>query len=181
MKRYPSIYRIEVPGSFRRGKRYLTSGEIDELLTKDVVIEEKLDGKLVELEDEGYGIFKEDLKRKHTVAYTRLPAWGIGLDIWDPEEECFLDPNEKLIVFKTLGIPVAPILFEGVVRGLGQLFDFLGTESAFGAPRVEGIVVKNYGKGLFGKVVDPLFDQEIDETGHHLRRPYVRNRLEVLV
>ena len=179
MKRYPRIYRIEFPGSPRRGKRYLTSKEIDALLIGPVVVEEKLDGKLIELEEEGYVIFKEDLKRKHAVVYTQLPAWGVGLDIWDPDQECFLDVGEKLTVFGALDIPTAPILFEGVVRGLGQLFNFLGTKSAFGALQIEGIVIKNYDKGLFGKVVDPLFDQEVDESVHHLRRPYQMNRLGV--
>jgi len=177
MKRYPKIYRIEIPGYPRRSKRYLTSEEIDELLTGPVVVEEKLDGKLIELEDEGYAIFKENLKRKHTVAYTQLPKWEVGLDIWDYQQECFLGLSEKQVVFGALDIPTPPILFEGVVKGLGQLFDLLGIESAFGALRIEGIVIKNYGRELFGKIVDPLFDREIDETGHYLDRPYIRNRL----
>jgi len=179
MKRYPKIYRIAVPGHRARGKRYLVTDEVDDLLTGSVVIEEKLDGKLVELEDEGYVIFKEDLKRRHTVAYTQLPAWEVGLDIWDPEEECFLGPNEKRFAFQALDIPFAPMLFEGKIRGLGQLLDLLGTASAFGAPQIEGVVIKNYEKGLFGKIVDPQFDREVDESGHHLRRPYVMNRLDL--
>lgn len=179
MKRYPKIYRIGVPGHRRRGKNYLLTDEVDALLTGLVVVEEKLDGKLIELDDEGYVIFKEDLKRKHTVAYTDLPTWEVGLDVWDPDEECFLNYAEKEIVFKVLGIPVAPMLFSGLVGGLGHVFDFLGMQSAFGAPRIEGVVIKNYDKGLFGKVVDPLFDQEVDESEHHLRRPYEMNRLGV--
>jgi len=179
MKRYPKIYRIGVPRHRRRGKNYLLTDEVDNLLTGFTVIEEKLDGKLVELEDEGYIIFKEDLKRKHTVAYMGLPAWEVGLDVWDPDQECFLNRVEKEIVFGALGVPLAPMLFSGSIRGLGQVFDFLGMESAFGAPRIEGIVIKNYDKGLFGKVVDPLFDQEVDESEHHLRCPYELNRLGV--
>lgn len=179
MKRYPKIYRIEIPGYYQRGKDYLTTDESDNLLTGHVVIEEKLDGKLIELEGEGYVVFKEDLKRKHTVAYTDLPAWEVGLDIWDPDQERFLSSNEKYVIFRVLGIPIAPRLFAGSIRGLGQIFDFLGKESVFGASRIEGIVIKNYDKGLFGKVVDPLFDQEVDEAGHHLRRLYEMNRLGV--
>jgi len=179
MKRYPKIYRIRVPGHKRRGKDYLVTDEVDNLLTGSVVIEEKLDGKLVELEDEGYVIFKEDLKRRHTVAYMDLPAWEAGLDVWDPKLECFLDPDDKEVIFQALGIPVAPILYTGTIRSLGQVFDFLGRKSAFGASRIEGVVIKNYGKDLFGKVVDPLFDQEVDESEHHLRRPYKTNRLGV--
>lgn len=177
MKRYPKIYRIEVPGHRRRGKDYLITDEVDNLLTGFVVVEEKLDGKLIELEDEGYCIFKEGLKQRHTIDYTDLPAWEVGLDIWDPDQERFLNRDEKYVVFQVLGIPLAPRLFAGAVRGLGQLFNFLGSPSAFSASKIEGVVIKNYDKGLFGKIVDPYFDQEIDEAGHHLRRPCVRNRL----
>lgn len=179
MKRYPKIYRVFYPGSKRRGKRYLSADEVGNLLTGSIVVEEKLDGKLIELEAEGYVIFKEDLKRRHTVMYRALPAWAVGLDVWDPSQECFLNSTEKHIIFQVLGIPVAPILFEGVVIRLGQIVDFLGTESAFGAVRIEGVVIKNYAKGLFGKVVDPLFDREVDESVHHLRRPYESNILGV--
>ena len=177
MKRYPKIYRIRVPGHKKLGKDYLVTDEVDNLLTGLVVIEEKVDGKLVELEAEGYVIFKEDLKRKHTVAYMDLPAWEVGLDVWDPNLDCFLDLDDKHVIFQALSIPVAPILYTGTIRSLGQVFDFLGKESAFGASRIEGVVIKNYAKGLFGKVVDPLFDQEVDESEHHLRRPYEMNRL----
>jgi len=180
MKRYPKIHRIKASGYRRRGKDYLTLDEIDNLLTGFVVIEEKLDGKLVELEAEGYVIFKEDLKRKHTIAYMDLPAWEVGLDIWDPDLKCFLDLGEKCFIFQALGIPVAPILFAGTLGGPAHIFDFLGKKSAFGASKIEGIVIKNCEKGLFGKVVDPLFDQEVDESEHHLRRPYERNRLGVI-
>lgn len=180
MKRYPKIYRIGVPGHRRRGKDYLLTDEVDALLTGLVVVEEKLDGKLIELDDEGYVIFKEDLKRKHTVAYMGLPTWEVGLDVWDPDEDRFLNRTEKEVIFGALDIPLAPILFSGRVRGLGQVFDFLGRQSVFGAPRIEGVVIKNYDKGLFGKVVDPLFDQEVDESEHHLLRPYVMNRLDVI-
>ena len=179
MKRYPKIYRIGIPTHRRRGKNYLLTDEVDNLLTGSVVIEEKLDGKLVELEAEGYVIFKEDLKRRHTVAYMDLPTWEVGLDVWDPAQERFLNLDDKQVVFQALGISVAPILYTGTIRSLGQVFDFLGIESAFGASRIEGIVIKNYAKGVFGKVVDPLFDQEVDESKHHLRRPYETNRLGV--
>lgn len=177
MKRYPKICRIGIPTHKRRGKDYLVADEVANLLTGSVVIEEKLDGKLVELEAEGYVIFKEDLKRRHTVAYMDLPAWEVGLDVWDPDLGKFLDRDEKYVVFSSLGIPLAPLLFAGFVSGLGLAFDFLGKKSAFGASRIEGVVIKNYDKGLFGKVVDPFFDQEVDELEHHLRRPYETNRL----
>ena len=180
MKRYPKIYRIEIPTHKRRGKNYLTTDEVDNLLTGHVVIEEKLDGKLIELEFEGFVLFKEDIKRQRTVVYEQLPAWEVGLDVWDPDQERFLDRYEKSVIFGALDIPIAPVLFVGAIRGLGQLYDFLGTESAFGASRIEGIVIKNYIKGLFGKVVDPLFDQEVDESEHPLRRPYKMNRLGVI-
>lgn len=176
MKRYPKICRIEIESFVKRGKQYLTAREIAMLLGDSVVVEEKLDGKLVELEQEGYVIYKENLKRRHSVAYTELPAWEIGLDVWDVVLGRFLYLEGKAEVFGVLDLPTAPVLFVGHVN-LESLVQFLGAPSAFGAPRIEGIVVKNYQKGLFGKIVDPLFDRQVDESVHHLRRPYVANRL----
>lgn len=176
--KYSKISRIAVDSFVKRGKRYLSDQEVAALFSGSVVVEEKLDGKLVEIEEEGYTIYKEDLKRRHTVEYAALPAWEIGLDVWDPD--CgFLDQLQKHLVFTTLGVPTAPVLFMGKVTSHKELLSFLGTPSVFVASRIEGIVIKNYGQGLFGKIVDPLFDKQVDESVHPIRSPYVRNRLSL--
>lgn len=177
MLRYPDIYRIPVKSYQRRGKKYLTVNEVRELLTGPVEVEEKLDGKRVRVATEGYILFKEDCKRVHTVRYNALPAWEMCFDVWDGNQ--FLSREEKLEVLKLLDIPASPLLYWGELRSIEPLTDFIGSPSAFGAERLEGVIIKNPAKQLFGKIVDPLFDQEVDESEHHLRRPYERNRLDV--
>lgn len=177
MLRYPDIYRIPVKGYERRGKKYLTINEVKELLDGVVEVEEKIDGKRIRSLEEDYIIFKEDCKRRHTIAYTSLPAWEIGFDIWIGEK--FLSREEKKEVFDILGIPMAPALLWDKLVSLDPILDLIGQPSAFGAERIEGVVIKNPEKQLFGKLVDPLFDQEVDESEHHLRRPYVMNRLDL--
>jgi hypothetical protein len=143
-----------------------------------VVVEEKLDGKRIRFPCDGYILFKEDCKKCHTINYMRLPAWEIGFDIWNGER--FLNREEKEEIFGILSIPVAPVLLQGEFASLEPILALLGTPSEFGAEKIEGVVIKNYEKQLFGKIVDPLFDAEIDEKGHHLGHPYVSNRLDLM-
>lgn len=181
MKRYPKIYRIQIEGVVKRGKYYLTPDEITRLLDGPICVEEKIDGKLVESpshEQEGYILFYEDAKRRHTVEYTQLPAWLIGIDIWD-KDWGFLGRKDREIVFGALGVPVAPLIFEGCVNSISSLITFIGRPSAYGAERMEGIVIKNYSQQMMGKIVDPVFDRIVDTTGHHLRRAFTRNRLDL--
>lgn len=175
-RKYPKIYRIDV-GLNIRGKYYLSDQEIMNLLDGEVVIEEKVDGKLIEVEFEGYTIYKEDMRRQHTVVYDGLPAFEIGLDVWDGER--FLGVREKTEIFQILNIVPAPILFQAEIA-FSDLITFLGRKSEFGSGKIEGIVIKNYLKQLFGKVVDPAFDDTVDNTVHHLRRLYTRNKLKEL-
>ncbi len=177
--RYIDIYRIPVKNFVRRGKKYLTMNQVQELLTGTIEVEEKLDGKRVQMPLEGYTLFKEDCKRAHTVHYMTLPAWKICFDVWDNDCERFLSREEKVDALEILGIPMAPMLFWGEIKTLQPLIDLIGSPSAFGAERIEGIVIKNPEKQLFGKIVDPLFDQEVDDSEHHIRRPYEMNRLTI--
>lgn len=180
MKRYSKIYRIQTD-FVKRGKYYLTPNEVARLLDGPICVEEKIDGKLVESpqqEQEGYTLFYEDAKRRHTVEYTQLPAWLIGIDVWD-RDWGFLNRADKETVFGALGVPVAPLLFAGEVNDLRPLITLIGRPSAYGAERIEGIVIKNYQQQMMGKIVDPVFDRIIDRTGHHLRRAFVRNRLDL--
>lgn len=176
MFRYPDIYRIPVRGFTRRGKKYLTVNEVQDLLNGTVEIEEKLDGKRVRVPYEDYILFREDCKQRRTVVYNALPAWEIGFDVWDGMK--FLSREEKVQIFGVLDIPVAPLLFCGVIKDIDRLVAFLGTTSAFGAGPIEGIVIKNAEKQLLGKIVDPKFDREVDESEHPIRRPYEMNRLD---
>lgn len=177
--RYIDIHRIPVKGYKRRGKKYLSMSQVQDLLTGVIEVEEKLDGKRIQVSLEGYTLFKEDCKRVHTIRYIALPAWEICFDVWDDDGGQFLSRTEKKDALNILSIPMVPTLFGGEVNTLQPLIDLIGSPSAFGAERIEGIVIKNPKKQLFGKIVDPLFDQEVDDSEHHIRRPYEMNRLVI--
>jgi len=174
--KYPEINRIPIPGFRIRGKHYLLPEEVEELLKGEVVVEEKLDGNTMAEEQEGYMIFGEYLKWVHSIHYTALPDWFVGFDVWDGEK--FLPRREKEVVFDILGIPCVPLLFRGRIRSVDQLISFLGRPSAFGAPRIEGIVVKNYSTGKMGKIVDPRFEDQIDSSPHWRRKKRTLNILK---
>ena len=184
MRDYPKIKRIPVPGLRVRGKKYLTEDEIKELFADEIIIEEKIDGK-TSYEDIGkYRIFYEDLTskntvHKHIIQYKKLPPnKRIAFDVWDKENKRFLRYEEKVEFLREYGYTCAPLLFKGKVERVEELLKFLGKPSAFGAERIEGIVVKNYEKELFGKVVDPLFEEAIDKQEASKLSP--QKKLEVI-
>lgn len=179
MVKYPKIGRIQIdPAAKLRGKHYLSDEEIVSLLSDDVVIEEKIDGKLTQYEVEHYTVFGEWMKRKHTVEYHALPGWLIGFDVFDHETGRFLDYVERDRILKLGNVPVIKWLFIGEAN-LKFVKAAVTGKSAYGAERREGIIIKNYKKQIFGKIVDPAFEDSIDADGHHLNRPYVRNRLAI--
>ena len=49
-----------------------------------------------------------------------------------------------------------------VVVGLAKCAESRSAYSSI-ARSIEGVVVKNYGKGLFAKLINPWFDREVDE------------------
>ena len=175
--RYVDIYRIPVKDYTRRGKTYLSMLQVKELLTGVIEVEEKIDGKRLRVPVEDYILYKEHCRQVHTIRYSKLPAWAICFDIWTNGR--FLDRDAKMEILGILGVPAAPILFHGETHSLTVLTDLIGSPSAYGAERIEGIVIKNPEKQLFGKIVDPLFDQEVDSSKHHLRRSFEMNRLDV--
>ncbi len=178
---YPKVPRIPIIGARIRGKHYLSRDQTRELLSDEVVIEEKLDGKTIHKDIEDYRIFGEFLKYKHTVYYDSVPSpdWFIAFDVW--KDNRFLDYDEKVEVLKRVGSYCAPLIYRGVVKRPVDLIKFLYRHSDLGAERVEGIVVKNYQKQLFGKLVNPSFERTIDTSEHWMKRKREMNRLKIPV
>jgi len=178
---YPKIYRIPIP-FFKetRGKHYLTEDEVKQLFNGIVSIEEKVDGKLGAEQLDNDIFFYEYMKYKHTIPYLKLSSWKLYFDIWDSKR--FLGLNEKRSAFIQLGMSYVRIIYHGIVeykkllKTLPKILE-LKTEYGHGDSKIEGIVIKNYNKQLFGKVVNPKFEKEIDETGHWIKRKKIMNRL----
>lgn len=172
---YPKLKRINI-GLTIRGKKYATKKDIERILKSDeVIIEEKIDGKhyseVFEWFDDDFQFFYEFMKYKHSIKYECLPDYKIYFDVWDRKRKKFLNYDEKVEVFKTLGLSFVPLLYRGRVKSVEFLKSFIGRPSKYCASSLEGILIKVYEpKPFFLKMVDPRFDDVVDNSVHYLRR-----------
>ncbi len=183
------IKRIKVRDFIIRGKKYLKPEEEKELLSDEVYIEEKLDGKLEIKDVYEYRLFLENLTNTHTIWYKDLPYFEILLDIYNKNEKRFLTYEEKLIFALENNMFSPPLLYQGKVEK-EDLKKYLEAESYFETeinPKMkkviekyypellnrknflEGVVVKKYkdGKLFAGKIVNTCFEKIIDLVGRY--------------
>jgi len=175
--KFPTVGRIPVGKQAAIGRHILSDEYVQRLLSTPVCIEEKLDGKTVGTDlVEGYVIYGEWLKVRHSIEYDMLPAWIVGFDVLEVESGKFLDRQRKERVLQECGIPCAPLIYEGRIEDVEQLLQFLDRRSAYSSvANIEGIVVKNYGLQLMGKIVTYEFITGIET--HYLRSKTILNRL----
>ncbi len=163
---------LRVPYGNLAQKETLSAKQMAELLDGDIVVEEKLDGKTEPRKvpnNPNIIVFGENLKYRHSIRYTRLPDWFIAFDILDTPEKRFLNHNEKKAMFAAYSFSSSPALYEGPGKSVEFLVDLIG-RSTYSDETMEGVVVKNYGKQLFGKLVRADFVETIDREGHWIRR-----------
>lgn len=123
-----------------------------------------------------YVVYGEWCTDVHSVEYAALPDWFIAFDVFDRQEGGFLASDLRDLFAATIGVAVVPCLGRGVftLDGLVGLI----RESAFGAPVMEGVVVRSEADGLLrmrAKIVRPDFIQSIGE--HWTAGERRRNRL----
>ena len=121
-------------------------------------------------------IYGEWMYAKHNVFYDKLPDFFIAFDVFDNGK--FLDYKRKIKLINDIGFSNSKLLFEGVWnKTTEKLIDKLIGTSHFSTDEImEGFVIKNYKKQLFGKYVRREFMDDLDE--HWLRKPLVVNKLE---
>lgn len=192
-----SIYKqmttlARLPGLTSVGKTnrrpILSKKEAAELVSGPVLIEEKLDGTTEAFEvfigRDRVVLFHEDLTWQHTVAYTKIPPasqhrrrnFQVIFDIWLIGENRWADRIEKEVLADEFGWPVVPLVFAGETT-LDQLPNLANRPSAFGETRAEGIVIKNYARGRFAKIVTSEFIERVEDAEHWRRAPRVPNQL----
>lgn len=106
-------------------------------------------------------------KPKHNVlCYDRTPKNGIIIfDIRYGEEKYVTLHEVKAAHADSIGLEVVPFLHHGKVESIDQFRGFLDRTSVLGGQKVEGVVVKNYGrfgkdgKALMGKFVSEAFKE----------------------
>lgn len=127
--------------------------------------------------ERGSVLFGEWLLLEHSIHYSSLPAFLIGLDIWDPELG-WLDADQRDERLTAAGLTLPPVIHRGVVGSLDGLERLLGP-SRVGGSMMEGLVVRRLdgGEPRLAKFVAPSFRQ-IDEAAWRSGRPHNEVRIE---
>lgn len=171
------IKRLPIGQVPKTRKPLMSEEEMRELLTGNVLIEEKLDGTLEAYpsHDRTRTVFWENLTIRHSIFYDKLPAFHIALDVASDHVH---PPDERTSWGVTPPI-IREYLSLAPERFMEQLPKFLIRRPAWATEtNIEGIVVKNYPKQLFGKVVNMEFYKGIEQEGSYLkRRPAQHNRM----
>lgn len=103
-------------------------------------------------------------KPKHnTLHYERVPAGHIVLFDINDGHESYLSYAAKKHEATRLGLETVPLLYWGQVVTADQLRALLSTISVLGGQRVEGVVVKPIGYGLFGLDKKALMGKFVSE------------------
>lgn len=162
-----------------KGKEYMSDESMRKLFSSEVVVEEKVDGHPVVVLYGGYTFFCESLKIQHTVDYEGVPYSEMGwpdmvvcYEIMEGEQEPpyhagqgngkWLSRSEKESLCSLVGAPLVPLVFKGRVTP-EQLPALANRLSGFGKSKIEGIVIKNLDKGVFGKFVNVEFHEAITD------------------
>lgn len=173
---YPKIYRFPI-GPKVISKDYMSKEEAMEILDGEVVIEEKVDGKTDSKDIGDHRVFGEFLKWQHSINYDQLPDYFLSFDVWCKKEGRFLGYDEKISVLEENGMPYTSLVYRGEVKELLDLEKFLGKSKFAEDQWAEGIVVKNYKKQMFGKLVRSEFLEGI--TDHWMTKEKKMNRLSL--
>lgn len=107
---------------------------------------------------DGYIYFVEYMI-PHTLEYDweRIPMF-IGFDIYDTKAERFLDYDAKVEEFKRIEITPAPLVWRGKLRDFTvEEYENLIPQSAYRDGKAEGLVIKDYTRQWFVKIVAPEF------------------------
>lgn len=115
----------------------------------------------------GYIYRGEYLKtpKHNTLAYDRIPTNHIILFDVQTGPGKFLDKWDFTWEASRLVFESVPVFFEGYVKSLAELQQYLDRESVLGGQKVEGVVIKNYskftpdGKLMTAKLVSEKFKE----------------------
>lgn len=134
-------------------------------------------------------LFGEWVYARHSILYCRLPHYFFEFDIYDKEQQRFLDLTSRLILLEDSGILTVPVLHRGPVSR-EQLQDLIGPssfDSQFENPvtkqtdnLMEGLYLRTEAQGIVtgrAKFVRPEFVEKIKLSAHWQHRKMVPNLL----
>jgi ATP-dependent RNA circularization protein (DNA/RNA ligase family) len=115
-------------------------------------------------------LFGEWCAARHSIAYEHLPDWLLAFDIYDREVGRFWCTARRDSWAERFEIRTVPVLFRHRTT-FAVLKELVLTEaSRFGAPKLEGVVIRRDGKQFLeerAKLVRPDFTQSIGEHWRH--------------
>jgi len=127
----------------------------------------------------GWVIYGEWLRASHNIFYDMLEDFFYVFDIWDGYR--YLDVQNRSEFLHKLGFSEIPLIYSGTdldVEDILRIADGLSINNKSrlsSAETIEGIVIKNYEKQLYGKYVRREFMESLEE--HWLKLPITENKL----
>ena len=110
-------------------------------------------------------------KPKHNaLAYDRVPNGNIIIFDINTGNQEYLSYEDKKKEAERLGLECVPLLFTGRITDVESFRRFLDTTSILGGQRIEGVVVKPVGYGLFGIDKKCLFGKFVSEAYKEVHR-----------
>lgn len=70
--------------------------------------------KLMDILTDRYIVYAEWLHKKHSIFYDNLPTYFAEFDIWDRQENCWLDTARRHALLAPLPILSVPVLYQGL-------------------------------------------------------------------
>ena len=136
-----------------------------------------------------YLIFGEWLYAKHSIFYRNLPHYFFEFDIFDKQEQVFLDLERRLKILPGTGVQTVPVLHQGSTN-LESLQAMISTSrfcSEFENPfthqndnLMEGIYIRTEANGIVtarAKFVRPEFTEKVKQSSHWQYEKMIPNQL----
>ncbi len=120
-------------------------------------------------------VFGEWMKASHRIFYDELWDYFMAFDIWNGQK--YIDYESKQKVLAQLGFEMIPAIYIGRIVRIKDIISMIKKSTYSSYENMEGVVIKNYKKGLMGKFVSREFDDRDDEDW--LKTPVIENKLIV--
>lgn len=134
-------------------------------------------------------LFGEWVYARHSIHYRQLTHYFFEFDIYDKDQEAFLDLERRMALLEETGIQTVPVVHKGTVDR-EDLEDLIGPsrfDSHFENPLtgrpdnlMEGLYVRTEKDGIVtqrAKFVRPEFIEKVNQSTHWQHQPMVPNLL----
>ena len=150
-------------------------------MVKRYVLEERLENRFI--------LFGEWVFARHSVFYRQLSHYFFEFDIYDKQNEAFLDLEQRLNLLEGAGIETVPVVHSGSVRqsDLDELIGPSQFDSQFDNPLtertdnlMEGLYLRTEADGVVtgrAKFVRPEFVEKIKQSTHWQHQAMLPNEL----